>query len=190
MSASATTTVDRAAAVRTALRSLVAERGFHGTSMSAVAERAGVAAGTIYVHYGSKDELVMATYAEIKGQLGEAAALAADPASPPEERFHSLWLAIYEHLEAEPDRASFLVQLEGSPYAGRAHEFAESGEPGALLQIVSAPDMVALVAPLEPALLYDVAIGPAVRLVASGAKVGQEELGVLAGSCWRAMTRP
>ena len=43
-------TTDRPAAIRRALRDLVAERGFHGASMGAVAKEAGVAAGTAYVH--------------------------------------------------------------------------------------------------------------------------------------------
>ena len=38
--------LDRAAAVRSALRTLVARNGFHGASMSAVADEAGVATGT------------------------------------------------------------------------------------------------------------------------------------------------
>ncbi|MGZ4707901.1 MAG: TetR/AcrR family transcriptional regulator, partial [Acidimicrobiales bacterium] len=58
--------VDRAAAVRAALRTLVARNGFHGASMSAVAAEAGVGTGTAYVHYASKDELVLATYLEVK----------------------------------------------------------------------------------------------------------------------------
>jgi Bacterial regulatory proteins, tetR family len=37
--------MDRAAAVRSALRTLVARHGFHGASMSAVASQAGVATG-------------------------------------------------------------------------------------------------------------------------------------------------
>ncbi len=41
-------TVDRPAAIRRALRDLVAERGFHGASMGAVAKAAGVA-----THHGS-----------------------------------------------------------------------------------------------------------------------------------------
>ena len=53
-----------------ALRALVAERGFHGASMSAVASAAGVATGTAYTHYASKDELVLAAYLETKAELG------------------------------------------------------------------------------------------------------------------------
>ena len=56
-----TSAMDRPAAIRRALRDLVAERGFHGASMGAVAKEAGVATGTAYVHYESKDELVYAT---------------------------------------------------------------------------------------------------------------------------------
>ena len=47
--------VDRPALIRKALRDLVAERGFHGASMGAVAQVAGVATGTAYVHYVSKE---------------------------------------------------------------------------------------------------------------------------------------
>ena len=54
--------IDRPAAIRLALRDLVADRGFHGASMSDVARRARVAVGTAYVHYESKEELVYATY--------------------------------------------------------------------------------------------------------------------------------
>ena len=64
----AVATVDRAAAVRQALRTLVAQNGFHGASMSAVAAEAGVATGTAYTHYASKDELVLATYLETKAE--------------------------------------------------------------------------------------------------------------------------
>ena len=57
---------DKAAAVRSALRRLVAERGLHGTAMAAVAAEAGVATGTTYVHYRSKDDRLVAAYLELK----------------------------------------------------------------------------------------------------------------------------
>lgn len=44
---------DRAAAVRNALRTLVARHGLHGASMSAVASEAPVATGTAYTHYAA-----------------------------------------------------------------------------------------------------------------------------------------
>ena len=76
-------TVDRAAAVRQALRTLVAGHGFHGASMSAVAAEAGVATGTAYTHYASKDELVLAAYLETKAELAAAATADLDRSAVP-----------------------------------------------------------------------------------------------------------
>lgn len=180
--------VDRAAAVRTALRALVARKGFHGAAMSAVAAEAGVATGTAYVHYGSKDELVLATYLETKRELGAAAADAVDPRAAPHERFVQLWLALHDHLAADPDRARFLVQVDGSPYARAAHAtaLAQDGDP--LLAQAAAADMAPLLAPLPLELLYDLGFGPAVRLVAGGVALDREQLVIAAQACWRAIT--
>jgi AcrR family transcriptional regulator len=103
-----TARVDRAAAVRAALRRLVARNGFHGASMSAVAAEAGVAAGTAYVHYASKDDLVLATYLEVKRDLGAAAVAGLDPSAPADARFLHLWHGVHRHLAADPDRARLL----------------------------------------------------------------------------------
>ena len=108
--------VDRPAAIRLALRDLVAERGFHGASMGAVAKVAGVATGTAYVHYESKDELVYATYLEIKSELGAYVLDGFQPDAEPFERWHHILTRAYRHLAAEPSRARFLTQLEESPY--------------------------------------------------------------------------
>ena len=63
-------TTDRAAALRQALRTLVARHGLHGASMSAIAKEAGVAQGTAYVHYESKEQLLVAAYLELKREMG------------------------------------------------------------------------------------------------------------------------
>ena len=190
MSTAPQPTRDRAADVRRALRTLVAEGGFHGTAMSAVAQEAGVATGTAYTYYSSKEELVVATYAETKAEMGLAAMEAADPALEPEQRFAAVWLAIHAHLEANPDRARFLAQLESSPYLekARAAPLGEGG--GALTEIVTEPDMAARMAELPPPILYELGVAPAVRLVAGGASLSPTELRSIAEACWRAITRP
>ena len=70
---------DRAGAVRAAFAALVADHGFHGASMGAVAQLTGVATGTAYVHYSSKEELLYATYLKVKRALGLAASALVDP---------------------------------------------------------------------------------------------------------------
>jgi AcrR family transcriptional regulator len=181
--------LDRAAAVRRALRALVAQRGFHGASMSAVAAEAGVATGTAYTHYASKDELVLAAYLETKAELAAAATAALDASAAPAERFRAMWLAAYRHLAANRDHARFLLQVDFSPYSARAHEAAiAGGDP--LLEQAAAPDIAAQLLPLPPEVLYELGLGPAVRLAAAGTELDDGTLGAIADACWRAISRP
>jgi AcrR family transcriptional regulator len=183
-----TAPIDRAAAVRGALRTLVAERGFHGASMSAVARRAGVATGTAYTHYDSKDALVLAAYAETKAQLADAVVKTVDERATVAERFRAIWLGIHRHLAAHPEHARFLVQFDNSPYRDRAHEAVGQHDP--LVALASAPDFLTELLPLPLDVLYELGIAPAVRLAAAGAKLTDAELDAVVAACWRAITKP
>jgi AcrR family transcriptional regulator len=181
--------IDRSAAVRSALRTLVARNGFHGTSMSAVASQAGVATGTAYTHYASKGELVLAAYLETKAQLAEAAMAGLDPGVEAAALFHSIWLATYRHLHANPDHARFLLQVDHSPYRSAAHETAIAcGDP--LVAQAAKPDIAARLLPLPLEVIYELGLNPAARLAASGIELTDEQLGEIADACWRAISQP
>lgn len=184
-----TAPVDRAAAVRRSLRTLVARNGFHGTSMNAVAKQAGVATGTAYTHYASKDELVLAAYRETKAQLAAAATTGLDAGMPPAERFRGVWVNSYRYLEAHRDHARFLLQVDNSPYREAAHQAAiADGDP--LVEQVALPDVAARLLPLPLEVLYELGLAPAVRLAAGGMELTEDQLGDIAGACWRAISRP
>ena len=193
------TPVDRAAAVRGALRTLVARNGFHGASMSAVARQAGVATGTAYTHYASKDELVLAAYVETKAQLAVAAVAAVagldadavaglDADARPSAQFRGIWLASYRHLKANPDHARFLLQVDHSPYRSAAHQAAIAGGDPLVAQ-VAAPDTAARLLPLPLEVIYELGLSPAVRLAAGGTELTDEQLDEIAGACWRAISK-
>ncbi|WP_372727117.1 TetR/AcrR family transcriptional regulator [Nocardioides sp.] len=180
--------MDRAAAVRGALVRLVAEHGFHGASMASVARAAGVATGTAYVHYASKEALVQATHLEVKTELIAAAVAGVGVSLPPRERFDQLWHGALDHLVADPDRARFLVQVEVSPFAQVAHD-AGSGTPAEIwLASPALADLVAHLTALPLPLLFDLALGPVVRLVAAEGCVDPAIRPLLATACWRAVT--
>lgn len=182
--------VDRAALVRHALRTLVAEHGFHGASMSAVARCAGVATGTAYTHYASKDALILAAYLETKAELGVAAIDRIDPGDPPEQRFRQLWLAIYRHLAQHPEHARFLLQVDHSPYRHDLYA-AVIADGDALLAAVTAPDITAQLLALPLEALWELGLSPAVRLAAIVGEIAltDEQLGEIAAACWRAVSR-
>jgi AcrR family transcriptional regulator len=181
--------LDRAAAVRRALRALVARHGFHGASMSAVAKAAGVATGTTYTHYSSKDELVLAAYLETKAELGAAATAGVDPSAGPADRFRSIWLAAYRHMAAHKEHALFLLQVDASPYRAEAHDasLAVAGDP--LLEQAAMPDVAAQLQPLPLDVLYELGLAPAIRLAVSATELSDAELAAAADACWRAVSR-
>ncbi|MGI5486190.1 TetR/AcrR family transcriptional regulator [Microtetraspora malaysiensis] len=65
---------------------LIAEQGFSGTTVDAIAERAGVAKGTVFYNFGSKDALFAALLdhgiGRLSASLTEAAEAAGEPAAP------------------------------------------------------------------------------------------------------------
>ncbi|NJC87120.1 MAG: TetR/AcrR family transcriptional regulator [Desulfuromonas sp.] len=99
---------------------LIAEHGFHGAPMALVAERAGVAAGTIYRYFESKDDLIRETHACLERQL--LAVLTEDyPAERPiRERFLHIEKKIVKYFVASPMEFRFMEQFFDSPY-GAAH---------------------------------------------------------------------
>lgn len=181
--------VDRPAAIRRALRNLVAERGFHGASMGAVAKAAGVGAGTAYVHYESKEELVYATYLELKAELSDALLVDLDHSAEPDERWRHLLTRAYEYLAAEPERARFLTQLEESPYYAEAHSrLVAAGDP--LAEVGRSQDLAEILVPLPYEVIYALSFGVPVRLIAAGVRLEPEEVDLLVDATWRAVTKP
>ena len=156
--------------------------------MSAVAERAGVAAGTAYVHYDSKDQLIVATYVEIKLALGHAAVVAVPPDGSAHDRFITVWRNVYEFLAADPAQARFLAQLEASPYFERAfQQLAQTDDP----LIAASDELKADAIDLPLTVLWDLAVGPAIRLAADASTtLAEDQLTELAEACWRALRKP
>jgi AcrR family transcriptional regulator len=183
----AATPVDRALAVRDAIVAVVAQRGLEATTMAAVAAQAGVATGTAYVHYPSKEELLIGGYVHVKQQLGAAATTDLPNDASPRARFDRIWSQAHAHLVAHPEQARFLVQFEHSSLGAAAHaRMAAEQDP---LTEATSPLLDAFV-PLPPLVLYDLALGPVVRLVASGQAVDDAALTQLRDACWRAVALP
>jgi AcrR family transcriptional regulator len=61
-----------------AARQLIEEGGYGGASVLAIADRAGVAAGTLYRHFASKEELFVEVFRSVCGREERAMRAAAD----------------------------------------------------------------------------------------------------------------
>jgi TetR/AcrR family transcriptional regulator, repressor of fatR-cypB operon len=93
---------------------LVARTGLHNTPVSAIAREAGVAVGTAYLYFSSKDELINSLYLELVRARDDSALLADAPADPPREALWRAWERYARwHLDHR-DAANFILQCESS----------------------------------------------------------------------------
>jgi AcrR family transcriptional regulator len=58
-------TEDRRAQILTAAEAVFSDRGYHGATIHEIAERAGLAEGTIYLYFASKRDLLLATWDQV-----------------------------------------------------------------------------------------------------------------------------
>ena len=84
------------------------ERGFHGTPMPMVAEQAGVAAGTIYRYFESKEALVNALFQRWHNVLNENLFDEDWAQKPLRERFRIHWDALAAFAFTHPKAYAFL----------------------------------------------------------------------------------
>jgi AcrR family transcriptional regulator len=112
----ATAESDRREAILDAALVLFAERTFEGTAVPLVAEAAGVAAGTIYRYFPSKEALVNALYQRWKGQLHDNLAAAIAAGGTPREQFGQLWRALWRFGATHPRAIAFLETHHHAPY--------------------------------------------------------------------------
>jgi AcrR family transcriptional regulator len=109
---------DKRAAIIQAAIELVGEYGFHGAPMAMVAQKAGVAAGTIYRYFESKDILITEAFADLEKRLLAAIMENYPEGRPVRERFLHMAKIIVHYCISSPMEFRFLEQFHNSPYGG------------------------------------------------------------------------
>jgi len=95
---------------------LIAERGFHDAPMSEIAEKAKVAAGTIYRYFENKDVLINALFQEIEDKLMESLLAHYPVENPVKEQFFHVFGELCRYLLKNPLHFRYMEQYFNSPY--------------------------------------------------------------------------
>src|SRR5262245_29728301 len=95
---------------------LFAERTFAGCPVPLVAEEAGVATGTIYRYFPSKEALVNALYQRWKGEMKRRLLDQRPTTDSAREEFHQWWAALCGFVEEHPVAFEFLELHHHEPY--------------------------------------------------------------------------
>lgn len=98
-----------------AAATLFGDKGYHNTTTAEIAESAGVAAGTIYIYFSSKEELLVAVFEEFLGVHMDRLREGVVREVGPEAKLRRLLKLGLELMERNPDSARiFLSQLRQS----------------------------------------------------------------------------
>lgn len=101
---------------------LIRDNGFHGTTMSLLIKKAGVAAGTIYHHFDSKDTLILELHAYLRSKMAAALLDGDDEQQDFKERFFNFCTRQWQFYIANPEALYFIEQFVNSPYYQRCPE--------------------------------------------------------------------
>ena len=114
----ASTAAEKREAILAAALRLIARLGLHNTPVSAVAREAGVASGTLYLYFPSKEAMINALYLDVladrQRKLMGKARSRPDAADPHRAHMWHHWRALARwHLDHE-DASNLIVQCRAS----------------------------------------------------------------------------
>jgi AcrR family transcriptional regulator len=99
---------DRRESILEAALEAFVERGFHGTAIPQIAERANIAAGTIYHYFDSKEALVNALYRSWKSNISQMVFAKFPQGAPVREQFRTMWKVMVEFATTHPTAFAFI----------------------------------------------------------------------------------
>jgi AcrR family transcriptional regulator len=158
--------VEREQEILQAARDVFAERGFEKTSIDDIAERVGIGKGTVYLHFASKEELLIALMRQACLRLVDVCEAAAAVKSTPTAKLDSIIEAIVDHRYAN-ERWVGLVAKELPVFLGYKERLGASSELRGLItrvieqgQAEGAFDMRVVPAMAAMTLLFLIFVGP------------------------------
>ncbi|MBW4358878.1 TetR/AcrR family transcriptional regulator [Flavobacterium taihuense] len=90
--------------------------GFHGTATSKIAQEAGVANGTLFNYFKTKDELIMALYRSVLKHMDDFIIERMESHSISKASFRSVFMETISWCLDNPLRYQYLQQFNHSPY--------------------------------------------------------------------------
>jgi AcrR family transcriptional regulator len=103
------------AILKTAL-TLFVERGFFGTPTSLISKEAGVATGTLFFYFKTKEDLIDTLYCQVKARAAEALGRGLDDEPDTKARLHRLGQNAVEWGIGNPQEMKFMEQFAHSPF--------------------------------------------------------------------------
>lgn len=180
----------RAALLQAAL-ALFAEQGLNGSSTALIAKRAGVANGTLFFHFTSKEDLIHALFQEIRSKIENRILETFHADEPIRERFLRTFAKLLRYLLENPQEFKFMEQYHYSPLSKRDN--GTHAEEDALRNILVQAREQKLIKDAPLLFLEAVAFGPLASLAKEhanhGTPVDDEIIRLTIEACWDGLKR-
>jgi AcrR family transcriptional regulator len=161
-------TSDKRRDIMQAALELIAERGFHRAPMAEIAEKAGVAAGTIYRYFESKDVLITELHRELEDKIMAVLQEGYPSGRPLRERFLYLIRELLRYFITNPLHFRYMEQYFNSPYGISLHRdrlLGKSGNQDILMDIFDKGIEQQVLKEFPKAVLFSLAFGPMIFLM-------------------------
>ncbi len=107
---------DKRTAIMEAALKLFTERGFQGTSTAQISKEAGVATGTLFNYFPTKEDLINSLYSEVKGQLSHSMGKEVEAQSTFQDKLRKIWSNLIKWGVDNQEEFLFVGQFCSSPY--------------------------------------------------------------------------
>ena len=163
------------------------ENGIGAVGVSAVVERAKVSAGTIYVHYKNKDDMLAKIYMELKAELYGYVFDGLDTSST-SQMIRGMWFNMFAYVRANPQPFLFLEYCSTAKLLTADQQRVVDGYADDIGAVLQRGIDDGTLAPLDRGLLTLMLIAPAERLarrlVLSGEEISTETIEQIFARVW------
>ena len=158
---------DKREAILEAALHLFVERGFFGTAVPEIADRAGVGAGTIYRYFESKEALVNAIYRQEKQHFAHVVLDDFPASAPTREQFRLLWTRMARFAAEHTNAFIFLELHHHARYLDAESRALEQRLTGLFTEVVTTAQARHELKAGSPRLLMGLVMGAFVGLIRS-----------------------
>lgn len=180
----------RIALLRAALE-LFAEHGFNASPTALIAKRAGVASGTLFIYFKSKEELIRELFKEVRAQIDAVVFFESSQDMPLEDRFLQAFTRILRYFLANPKEFKFVEQYHYSPFCDLECSTTRENEDFRKLLIQAREQKIIKDAPLL--VLEAIAFGPIAAIAkehaSRGTPIDETMIEQIVQSCWEGLKR-
>ena len=184
---------DRRESILDAALQCFVERGFHGTAIPQIAEKAAIAAGTIYHYFESKEALVNALYRSWKAAIAQRVFTAFPQAAPVRTQFQVMWNEMVAFALGAPTAFAFIELHTHASYLDAESLAIDRTIKEFACSVIKRAQADGLVKPLDAYVLMELMFGAFVGMMRAHwegrIKLSDEVIAAAEQACWDAVAR-